>query len=878
MALVAPPLSVSIHHQPSINTDGLIKKRLSTSKFRTKSSLSLHAQIFQSESPSTSADKFLLLQPTIHLYQSKNLTESFNLLQENSNNVYGSNDFSSAQRKEAIGILLEACGKHKEIEIGRKIHELVSKSTQLSNDFVLNTRLISMYSMCGSPSDSRSVFDDLKNKNLFQWNAIVSAYTRNELFEDTLKIFVEMVSNSEFNPDNFTLPCVIKSCAGILDVDLGKAVHGMAVKMGLVMDVFVGNALVAMYGKFGCVDDALKLFDKMPQRNVVSWNSMISVLSDNGLVMEGFELFREMMECEEGVKPDVATMVILIPMCSVEGDAEKGLMIHGLAVKLGLDQESMVNNALIDMYLKCGFLSEAEILFGRTNRDNVVSCNTMIRGLSTQGYIAGTFDLLREMASKEQKMKINDVTVLNALPACVEKSELLQLKELHCYSVRHGFKYNELIANGLISAYAKCGSFRSAELVFDSLCTKTVSSWNALISGYAQNGEPRKALTLFVKMVSSGLKPDWFTLGSLLLACADLKSLHQGKEIHGYLLRNGLERDLSIAISLLSFYFDCGKSASAQILFNMIEDKSLVSWNAMISGYLQNKLANEALVLFRQMISSGIHPCRIAIASVMEACSQLSASRLGKEAHCYSLKTRIMDGVFISCSVIDMYAKTGFQEQSRRIFDRLREKGVASWNAVMGGYGIHGHGEEAMELFEKMQSFGLKPDSITFIGILMACSHSGMVEEGLKYFDLMRNYHKMEPKLEHYACIVDMLGRAGRLDEAYELINAMPEEPDTRIWSSLLSSCRTHGALDLGEEVAEELLDLEPNKPENYILLSNLYAGAGKWNDVRRTRQRMKDVGLQKESACSWIEIQGKVHSFVVGDRPVPGLEDIYDM
>ncbi|GLU20302.1 hypothetical protein SLE2022_365100 [Rubroshorea leprosula] len=884
MVLVLPLLSHSFHHhhhhQPSItrrNANRPINRRSSRFIFKPRSSLSLSSQTSKTETPSTSAYEFPL-QLITNLCQSKNLADALILLQDNSQDAIGSDTLSSLQRKEAMGLLLQACGQHKDIETGRKIHEMVATSNQFSNDFVLNARLITMYSMCGSALDSRSVFDSLKKKNLFQWNAMVSGYTRNELYEDALMMFVELVSNTGFKPDNFTLPCVIKACGGILDVSCGQAVHGMAVKMGLLGDVFVGNALVAMYGKCGFVNKAMDVFDFMPERNVVSWNSIICGVSENGFFRDGLELFREMMACEEGVTPDAATLVTILPVCAGEGDAGMGTLVHGLAVKLGLNQELMVNNALTDMYLKCGYLSQAKILFARTDNKNVVSWNTMIGGLSTQGYNNETFDLLRKMQMGRDELKANEITILNVLPACLEKSELLSLKELHGYSFRHGFEYEELVANALIAAYAKCGSLYSAEHVFNCIDKKTVSSWNALIGGYAQSGNPWKALDFYLQMANSGLRPDWFSLGSLLLACAHQKSVYHGKQIHGYLLRNGLEIDPFLAISLVSLYIHCGKSASAQILFDKMEDKSLVSWNAMIAGYSQNGLPDEALVLFRQMISYGIQPHEIAINSVFGACSQLSALRLGKEAHCYALKALLMEDVFVGCSIVDMYAKSGCIQQSQKVFDMLREKDVASWNAMILGYGIHGHGEEAVELYEKMPIFGYKPDAFTFIGILMACSHSGMVEEGLKYFDQMQNFHRLKPKLEHYACVVDMLGRAGRLNEALRLIKEMPEEPDARIWSSLLSSCRSYGAVDMGKKVAEKLMNLEPSKAENYVLLSNLFAGSGKWDDVRRVRQKMKENGLQKDPGRSWIELGGKVYSFVVGDGLSPNLEEIRHM
>ncbi|KAJ0047800.1 hypothetical protein Pint_16324 [Pistacia integerrima] len=557
----------------------------------------------QSQTPlsnnNTSTHDLNFLQEVTNLCQSKNLAKALFLLRENPRNAHA---------KEAMGVLLQACGQQKDIEIGKEVHKLVLASTQFRNDLVLNTRLITMYSMCGSPLDSRGVFDNLQTKNLFQWNAIVSGYTRNELYNDALNMFIELISGTELKPDNFTLPCVIKACGGIASVGFGYVIHGMAVKMGLIGDVFVGNALVAMYGKCGFVDEMVKVYEFMPQRNSVSWNSIIRGFSENGFASQSYEYFMKMMGSEEGLIPDVATLVTVLPVCAVEGDVEMGSLVHALAVKLGLNQELMVNNALVDMYSKCGHLAQAQILFDKNNDKNVVSWNTIIGAFSMAGDVCGTFDLLRRMQMEKEETKVNEVTILNVLTICLEKSELLSLKELHGYSLRHGFQNDELVANAFVAAYAKCGLLTSAEHVFYGMESRTVSSWNALIGGHAQNGDPSKALGLFIQMSNSGLEPDWFSIGSLLLACTHMKTLLYGKETHGFVLRNGLETDSFIAISLLSLYMHCEKLSSARVLFDAMNNKSLVSWNVIITGYSQNKLPDESLIIFRQMLSNRIQP------------------------------------------------------------------------------------------------------------------------------------------------------------------------------------------------------------------------------------------------------------------------------
>ncbi|KAF9592548.1 hypothetical protein IFM89_015569 [Coptis chinensis] len=861
MAMATPSSPLSFHHNHKPKNRPIPKT--SSPSLKASSSLSLPTQTYNNNNNNIS-----LSQTIDHLCETGNLNEALHLIQNNNPN-----------NGDAISTMLQVCGKRKDLELGRKVHELVSNSKHFNDDCVINTRVITMYAMCGSPLDSRLVFYGLNRKNLYQWNALISGYTRNELWGEAVLVFCELITVTDFRPDNYTMPCVVKACGGLLSLELGMVVHGMVMKMGLDSDAYVCNALIAMYGKCGCAEEAVRVFEFMSERNLVSWNAMIFGFSESGFVEDSLFAFREMMVGDDCMKPDSATLVTILPVCAGKGDLEMGRVIHGLAVKLGLNQELMVTNALVDMYVKCGCISDAETIFDKNGKKNVVSWNVMIGGYSREGDVDATFDLLRKMQMEgEETMKANVITLLNVLPACLEKSELLSVKELHGYAFRNGFQNDDLIANAFVSAYAKCGSLSSSDNVFYNMDIKTVSSWNALIGGYAQNGDPRKGIDLFLKMTYSGLEPDWFSIGSLLLACGHLQSLRDGRAIHGFVLRKGLDMDLFIGVSLLSLYIQCGKPLCAKAFFDGMRDKNLVCWNAMIAGFSQNGFPDKAIDLFRRMQCVRLQPLEIAVVSVLSACAQLAALRLGKEIHCFALKAELTEDAFVSSSIIDMYAKSGCIEQSWRVFGRLREKDMVSWTVMIAGYGVHGRGKDAIELFERMQSEGLKPDAFTFISLLMACSHSGLVGEGLKYFSEMRTKNYIEPKLEHYACMVDMLGRAGHLNHALNLLEEMPEKPDAGIWGALLSSCKTHGDVVLGQKVSEILLDLEPYKAENYVLVSNLFAKAGRWEDVRRVRGRMKEMGLKKDIGCSWIEVEGKIYNFIVGDKTLPDSEEIRQM
>jgi pentatricopeptide repeat protein len=732
---------------------------------------------------------------------------------------------------------------------------------------------MTMYAMCGSVSESRSVFDSLDERNLFQWNAMISSYTRNDRFEEAIVVFLNLLSQTGLRPDDFTFPCVIKSCGAILASDFGRQVHGMSLKLGLgSTDTFVCNALMFMYGKCGLVGGALKVFDRMPRRNLISWNTMLGVFSENKLSDRVINLFLEMLKLgsKQETRPDEATFVTVLPICSAERWIEIGESIHGLAIKLDLDSHVRVNNALMDMYAKCGFLLEAECLFFSEDKHerSVVTWNAMIGGYSRNGDISSSFHLLRLMTSTNNLMA-DEITILNVLPACVGPTELSKVKEMHCFLIRNKLQdTHELVINALVSSYAKCGSLEYAVKVFDSTHIQTVNLWNALIGGYAQNGDPENAVHFFFDMKATGIEPDWYTIGSLLLACAHLKNHCYCKSVHGYVIRNGLYRDSFITISLLSAYIQCGMVSTARMLFDLMKEKDMVSWNAMLTGYSQNGLPFNSLDLFRKMhLDFDIKPSAVATVSALVACTDLCIPRLGRELHSFALKNGYTDDAFIGSSIIDMYAKCGLVEESRSFFDRIRQKDLVHWTVMLTGYGVNGFGKEAVKLYREMQRVGLKPDEYTYIGLLMACGHSGMVQEGLNFFEEMKSVQALEPKLEHYACVIDMLGRAGQLSDAAKLLDEIPDMPDGGVLSSLLCACIIHGDLSMGERVVEKLLEMEPEKSEHYVLASNLYASFGKWDEVRRIRGKISEAGLYKDPGYSWIDVGGRVYSFLAGDN-----------
>eukprot|EP01018_Ginkgo_biloba_P037492 Gb_02031 [translate_table: standard] len=528
------------------------------------------------------------------------------------------------------------------------------------------------------------------------------------------------------------------------------------------------------------------------------------------------------------------------------------------------------------MYAKCGNLENARLVFEKMSDRDVVPWTAMIAGYTQNGHANEALTLFGQMHLAG--MKPNPITMSSVLPACARLQALQQGKWIHDYIIRSGIELDVYVGTALIDMYVKCGCIESARQVFDDMSKRNECSWNSMIAGYAQNGDANEALALFHQMQLAGMTPNAVTMVSVLSTLAHSDDLQQGKRVHDYIIRTGFESNVFVGSALIDMYTKCGSIGIARQVFEKLSERDVVSWTAMIAGYAQNGYANEALTLFHQMKLAGVIPDSATMVSVLSACAHLGALQQGKLIHDYIIRCGLESDVFVGTALIDMYAKCGSVDIARKCFDKMSERDVVSWNAMIAGYGMHGHGEDALVVFSHMQQIGMKPNWVTFICVLCACSHAGLVNEGSQNFGRMKRDYCITPKMKHYACMVDLLGRAGHLDEAEDFIKKMPLEPDASVWGALLGACRIHCNVELGVLVAGRLFDLEPEDAGYYVLVSNIYAAAGRWDSVAKVRTIMKDRGLKKTPGCSLIDINNHVHAFLVGDRSHPESEKIYAM
>nr|XP_043637286.1 pentatricopeptide repeat-containing protein At4g21065-like [Erigeron canadensis] len=447
-------------------------------------------------------------------------------------------------------------------------------------------------------------------------------------------------------------------------------------------------------------------------------------------------------------------------------------------------------------------------------------------------------------------------------------------KQLHAHLAVTGLAHDTILATKLVDLYCSCNFLTLAHQLFDKIPKQNVFLWNVLIRGYAWNGPYEVALELFYRMVDHGVVPDKFTFPFVLKACSSLSAESVGLDVHEHVLRTGWEKDVFIGAALVDMYAKCGNTSRARNVFDKIPDRDVVLWNSMLAGYGQNGFPEECLVLCGEMALNGVRPTVSTLVTAISSAADMSALPRGRELHGYSWRLGFNIQDKVKTALVDMYAKSGLLKVARTVFNSLMEKPVVSWNAMITGYAMHGHAMEALDLFEKMTR-DTRPDHITFVGVLSACNHGGLLNKGREFFDLMIHEYKICPTVQHYSSMIDLVGHYGRLDEAYGMINKMPVTPDSGVWGALLNSCKIHGNVELAELALEKLIELDPEEPGKYVIMSNIYAQAGNYKGVEKIRKWMTHKDIKKDDAYSWIEVNNKIHSFLTNDTSHPMCDEI---
>ncbi|KAG9451044.1 hypothetical protein H6P81_011009 [Aristolochia fimbriata] len=660
------------------------------------------------------------------------------------------------------------------------------------------------------------------------------------------------------------LPCARKG--------LIKPLHALLLVSGIGNDFFCSNKLVSMYAETGDIQSSRCVFNQIPRKNTLSWNFMISGYVKNGYFREAINCYNQLLT-NSGVRPDFFTFPVVLKSCEVLQDGRK---IHCYVLKLGFECDVFVGSSLIHMYCKFGDVGDAFKTFDEMPLRDLGTWNAMIAGFCQNGKAAEALGVFEEMT--KQGVRMGAITVSSVLPICAPLDDLLLGRLIHNYSVKNGFECDVFVSNALINMYAKLGRAREANRVFEYMTCRDLVTWNSMVAAYEQNNDPLAALKIFSGMKENGQQPDVLTLLSLASIAAQRGDTRSGQTCHGFILRRGwTTEDMLAENALVDMYAKLGNIDYAENVFDGMPVKDVISWNTIITGFAQNGLADEAIEHFHLMAKcDGIMVDQGTIVSILPAFSHVGALLQGMVIHGITIRIGLLHDVFVGTCLIDMYAKCGRLTEANRLFSEVPRKSPVPWNAIISSHGIHGNGKEALELFKQMQEEGVKPDHITFVSLLSACSHTGLVDDGQKYFRDMRRVYSLQPNVKHYACMVDLLGRAGHLDAAYQFITSMPVIPDASVWGALLGACRIHGNVQLGDLASDKLFAIDSENVGYYVLLSNIYANVGEWNRVDRVRSLAKDRGLRKTPGWSSIEVNNKVHVFFMGNQSHPQCEDIY--
>eukprot|EP01018_Ginkgo_biloba_P031698 Gb_03136 [translate_table: standard] len=665
---------------------------------------------------------------------------------------------------------------------------------------------------------------------------------------------------------------ILKGCASTKTLSEGERIHAHIIKTGITADTYLANCLVNMYVKGGNVIYARQVFDKMTERNLVSWTAMIAGYAQNGHAEQALQFFREMQSAD--MRPNSHGFGSVLRACSSLENIEQGKQVHACILKTGLESDACVGSALVDMYCKSGSVVNARKVLDKMAQTEVISWTAMIAGYARNGFAEEALKLFCQM--QPAGMKPNHFTFTSVLGVCTSQANLEQGKQVHADIIKNGFAVDARVRVALVDLYAKCKNLADALKIFRSIPKRDVVIFTVMIGGYAQNGQGEEALKLFWEMQRLDTKPNHLTFTTVISACTDLASLDYGQQIHALIIKYGFESIVHVGSAIVDMYAKCGSVFDARNMFDRMAEQNIISCSAMVAGYALNGYAEEALKLFLRLQRAGMKSNGFVFSSVLRACASIADLEQGSQVHLQIIKTGFESDVCVGSALVDMYANCGSVVDAHKVFDRMPERDRISWTAMIAGFAQHGQGREALQFFEQMKGQGINPNLVTFVSVLSACSHAGLVDEGRHYFESMERDHGISPVLQHYACMVDLLGRAGRLDEADDFINKMPCEPSALVWRTLLGACRIHGNMEIGARAAERILELEPQDDATYVLLSNIYAAAGRWNDALEVRKMMKSRGVQKEPGLSWIEVENSMHSFASRDTSHPQAQEIY--
>ncbi|KAL5201643.1 hypothetical protein ABZP36_035997 [Zizania latifolia] len=739
----------------------------------------------------------------------------------------------------SYGNALAACAPAGLVALAEQVYCAAWKDG-LSGSAYVCTGMVDLLAKSGRLRDALKAFADGDRSSAVCWNAVISGAVRNGEDGLAVEVFRDMVWGS-CEPNSFTYSGALSACAAGAELGPGRAVHGLVLRRDPDYDVFIGTSLVNMYAKCGAMGAAMREFLRMPVRNVVSWTTAIAGFVQGDDPVSAMLLLREMVRNSVAINKYTATSILLA--CSQMSMVREASQMHGMIMKTQLYLDCVVKEALISTYTSFGSIELSEKVFeevGTVRNRSIWSA--FISGVSNHS-LPRTVELLRRMFC--QGLRPNDTCYASMFSSV----NLIEFgRQLHSLAIKDGFIHGILVGSALCTMYSRCDNVQDSFKVFEEMQERDGVSWISMVAGFATHGHSVEAFLTFRNMILDGFKPDHVSLTAILSACNRPECLPKGKEVHGHVLRVYGEITF-IDHCFISMYSKCQVVQTARRIFDATPCKDQFMLSSMISGYATNGCSEEAISLFQLMVATGFQIDSFICSSILSTCTDIARPFYCK-LHGYTIKSGILSDLSVRSSLVKVYSRRGNMDDSRKVFDEISAPDLVAWTAVIDGYAQHGSSQDALAMFDLMIQLGVRPDAVVLVSVLSACSRNGLVEQGFNYFNSMRTTYGVEPELHHYCCMIDLLGRCGRLEEAKEFVDSMPIKPEPVVWSTLLAACRVHEDTVLGRFVENKIRENNYDSG-SFATLSNILANSGDWEEVASIRKTMKAV--DKEPGWSMV-------------------------
>lgn len=752
--------------------------------------------------------------------------------------------------------LLQACIENKNLRAGRQIYVLIIRNG-FEMDTFLGCHLVRMFSTCGSLLEADQTFSKLRNYDSFTWTAIISAHAKFGCGEQALQLYNRMLEDME--PVEYAFTAALQACSSTAALSPGNIIHAHIVESSLESDVCIGNTLINMYAKCGSVEDACSVFDEMPKRGIVAWSSIISGYADESNGQKALRLFSLMLQ--DGPQPNIVTYMGILRACSRMACLIDGKLVHALIIENNCALNLKVTNVLIDMHGKCGSLEDADFIFQRLCERTVITWSIMLSVYADYGHDQVTLQLFQQM--QHEGVESDSATFAGVLKAC---SQLDIGKLMHVILLEKEPKLDDSIGSILIDMYFRLLCPADAHKVFRILPRPSVLTWNGMIAGFLQHGLFEEAMCYFQGMQLENLVPDDTTYANIVKACSDYGQLAWGELLCSLIIENSCDSNV-VGSALVSMYAKCGSLDDACRLFDKLARRDVVTWSAMIAGYVLHGFGQEALKFYCLMQLEGKESDCVTFLCILKACSLLSALHQGRLVHAQVTDSKWESDVLVRNILIDMYGKCGSPQDALIVFNDLPVKTETSWNTMISAFAHHGKYHLALELLKGMQQEGLKPNDATFTTLLAACNQFGLVHEGRLLFSSLSTKYGITPRVDHYACLIELLSHAGCLVDAVTLVTTLPFAPDLVAWTSLLNHSKAHGDLKLGKQCLDSLVSIDSIYASGYAIMSNLLADASLSEDADNMQKLRKQAKAWKKPGEAFIEVNNEVYGFVVHDQ-----------